>query len=250
MNNYKLEIAYDGRRYKGWKRDKRDHADKSIQGKLEEILKKLYETDIEVVGAVNTDAGVHALGQVAHFNAPNNNLTPDEILDYINEYLTDDIVVKSLVKVDERFHSRLNLKKATYVYRLWKLNAKDTLLFERYQSYRMKEVLNVKGMQMGAAKLVGTHDFAAFTSRSKNKNSTKELQDVSVVETDNEVLITMSGRNFLVNMERIIVGTLIQIGTGQRQLSSIDKALTTFDKDCVGHKAMSHSLCLMHVDYA
>lgn len=249
MKNYRLKLAYDGRRYKGWKRDKRDSADKSIQGKLEMILKKLYQKDVEVIGAVNTDAGVHALGQVAHFKTPSNDLSSKEILDYLNEFLPDDIVATSIETVDDRFHSRLNIKRATYEYRLWKVDAKDFLLFERHQVYPMKEALNVEAMKIGATKLTGTHDFSAFTNRSKNKNATKDLQEITVVETDNEVRIVMSARNYLVNMERFIVGTLIQIGTGQRKVNTIDKAFATLDKEYVGHKAMSHSLCLIKVDY-
>ncbi|MCM1992257.1 tRNA pseudouridine(38-40) synthase TruA [Oceanirhabdus seepicola] len=249
MNNYKMLIAYDGRRYKGWKHEKKDSADKSIQGKLEGILSKLYNTNIEVIGAVNTDAGVHALGQVANFKAPDIDLSEKEIHLYIEKYLTEDIIVKSLKKVDDRFHSRLNNKKITYQYRLWKKDSKDFLLFERYQTYRLKEILNIKGMQLGAERLVGKHDFSAFTNKGKSKNTVKELFDVNVKETDNEIQINITGNDFLVNMERFIVGTLMQIGSGQKNVSSIDDAFATLNKDHVGHKAMAHSLCLMEVLY-
>lgn len=249
MNNYKMIVAYEGRRYKGWKHMKGDNIDKSIQGKLERILSNLYKRNIEVIGAVSTDAGVHSLGQVANFKAPNTKLTEREILNYIEEYLPDDIVVKSLKKVDERFHSRLKVKEITYQYRLWKKNSKDILLFERYQTYRLKEILNVKNMQLGAEKLIGEHDFAAFTNKGKNRNTVKELFDVSVEETDNEILINITGNGFLLNMERFIVGTLIQIGLGQKNVATIDDAFFTLDREYVGHKAMAHSLCLMDVLY-
>ncbi|PAB55921.1 tRNA pseudouridine(38-40) synthase TruA [Anaeromicrobium sediminis] len=249
MNNYKMIVAYDGRRYKGWKRETGDSADKSIQGKLEGILSKLYKRNIEVIGAVNTDAGVHALGQVANFKAPDIGLNEKEIHQYIEEYLTEDIVVKSLEKVNERFHSRLKIKEITYQYRLWKKDSKDILLFERYQTYKLKEILNINDMQVGAEKLVGKHDFAAFTNKGKNKNTIKELIDVNIEETDNEILINITGNSFLVNMERFIVGTLIQIGSGQKKVRSIDNAFSTLEKEYVGHKAMAHSLCLMKVLY-
>lgn len=249
MNNYKMIVAYEGRRYKGWRRQIGDSADKSIQGKLEEVLTKLYKKDIEVIGAVSTDAGAHALGQVANFKAPDTELTEKEIYQYLEEYLPQDIVVKSLEKVDEKFHSRLNAKEITYQYRLWKKNSKDILLFERYQTYRLKEILNVKAMRAGAEKLVGEHNFAAFTNKGKNRNTIKNLFDVTVEETDNEILINITGNSFLVNMERFIVGTLIQIGLGQKNPKSIDDAFSTLNKDCVGHKAMAHSLCLMDVLY-
>ena len=249
MNNYKMIVAYDGRRYNGWKREKGDSADKSIQGKLEWILSRLYKTDIEVLGAVNTDAGVHALGQIANFKAPDIELNEKEIHQYIEEYLTEDIVVKSLEKVDERFHSRLHIKKTTYQYRLWKKDSKDVLLFERHQVYKLQKLLNIKDMQAGAETLVGKHDFAAFTNKGKNKSTTKELFDVTVEETDNEIRINITGNSFLVNMERFIVGTLMQIGLGERDVKSIDDAFVTLDRAYVGHKAMAHSLCLMKVLY-
>ncbi len=249
MNNYKITVAYDGRRYKGWKHETADSPDKSVQGKLEGILSKLYNQDIEVIGAVNTYAGVHALGQVANFKAPDINLSNKEIQQYIEEYLTEDIIVTSLEKVDENFHSKLQINKITYQYRLWKKDSKDFLLFERYQTYKLKEILNVKDMKAGAQKLEGKHDFAAFTNKGKNKNTTKELFDVRVDETDNEILITLTADNFLVNMERFIIGTLIQIGLGQKNVKTIDAAFKTLNKDCVGHKVMAHSLYLMEVSY-
>lgn len=249
MTNYKIEIAYDGRYYKGFNQLRGDKPEKSIQGKLQSVLSKLFKTDIELSGAVNTDAGVHALGQVANFKAPAIALDEADILDYINQYLPEDIVVKSVEKVDERFHSRLNAKKITYQYSLWKKNSKDILLFERHQCYKLNDILNVNNMQYAAGKLIGKHDFAVFTNRSKNKKTIKELYDVTVEETDNEIIINMTANNYLLNMERFIVGTLIQIGTGQKDAKCIELAFDELDKDQVGHKAMAHSLCLMSVSY-
>lgn len=249
MNNYKMVVAYDGRLYKGWKHEMGDSADKSIQGKLESILSKLYNTKIKIIGAVNTDSGSHALGQVANFKAPDIELNIKAIHEYIKKYLPDDIVVKSIERVDANFHSRLKMKKITYQYRLWKKDSKDFLLFERFETYKLKETLDVNSMQVGAERLMGKHDFAAFTNKGKNKNTTKELYNVEVKETDNEILINITGNSFLVNMERFIVGTLMQIGLGQRKVKSIDNAFNTLEKEHVGHKATSSSLFLMKISY-
>lgn len=249
MTNYKIVVAYDGRRYKGWRHEKGSSADKSIQGKIESILKKLYQQDIELIGAVSTDAGVHALGQIANFKAPHIQLDEADILDYLSTYLPDDIVVTSIEKVDERFHSRLNAKGITYQYRLWKKDAEDYLLFERHQTYKLNDILNVKVMQEGATLLEGKHDFTAFAKRTKKKKVEKTLSSLTVEETKNEIIITMTANGYLINMERIIVGTLIQLGTGQKKLSTIEKAFETLDPEYAGHKAMAHSLCLVDVLY-
>ena len=130
MQNYKMTIAYDGRKFKGFNKSK-GNIEKSVQGKLELILKKLYETDVEVISAVSTDAGVHAKGQVVSFTAVNNQLNAKGIHDYFEKYLTDDIIVLSVAAVGERFHSRYQMKSATYEYRLWKKDAPNRPLFER-----------------------------------------------------------------------------------------------------------------------
>ncbi|GKU23676.1 tRNA pseudouridine(38-40) synthase TruA [Clostridium folliculivorans] len=248
MQNYKMMIAYDGRKYIGYNKSK-DNAEKSIEGKLELILSKLYEKDIEVIGAVNTDAGVHAKGQIVNFIAPDSRLSEKEIFEYFEKYLTDDIIVLSVETVDERFHSRYLMKSATYEYRLWKKDAPNRPLFERHYVNLMNQTINVAKSREAAKYILGEHDFLAFTTNKKAKKSIKNILSLDVKETTNEIIITMTANGFLLNMERLIVGTLIQVGLGQLPMSTIEKAFKSRDMNDVGHKASADALCLLSVQY-
>jgi len=248
MQNYKMMIAYDGRKYTGYNKSK-GNVEKSIQGKLESILSKLYEEEIEVISAVNTDAGVHSKGQIVNFIAPNSSLNEKEIFDYFEKYLTDDIIILSVETADERFHSRYLMKSLTYEYRLWKKDAPNRPLFERHYVNLMNQTVDVAKIKKAANNLVGEHDFLAFTNNKKTTKSIKKILSVDVMETKNEVIITMTANGFLLNMERVIVGTLIQIGLGQLPKNTIEKAFESKDMKDVGHKASAGALCLLSVEY-
>ena len=248
MQNYKMTIAYDGRKYKGFNKSK-GKSEKSIQYKLESILSKLYEEEIEVVSAVNTDAGVHAKGQIVNFKAPNGPLDEEDIFGYFEKYLTDDIIVLSVEKADERFHSRYLMKSATYEYSLWKKDATNRPLFERQYVNLMNQTVDADKMKKAAKQFEGEHDFLAFTANKKTKKSIKKIDSIDVIETGNEIIITMTADGFLLNMERIIVGTLIQVGLGQLPMNTIEKAFKSKDMKDVGHKASAGALCLLSVEY-
>ncbi len=249
MQNYKMTIAYDGRRYMGFTM-KKESQDKSIQGKFEMILEKLYGEFIEVVGAVNTDAGVHAKYQVINFVAKDDQLNPKELLAYFEKYLTDDIIVLSIEAVDERFHSRYLAQRITYEYRLWKVDAPNRPLFERQYVNVMAQKLDVAKMKEAAIDFLGEHNFTPFTTNTKVKNPIKKVLSVTIKETEHEIIITMIANGFLLNMERLIVGTLIQAGLGQLPLNTVERALHFQKSEYVGHKAMSGALCLMDVAYS
>lgn len=248
MINYKMTIAYDGRRYKGFRKTK-NSAEKSIQGKLEMILQKKYEEEIEVVSAVNTDAGVHATMQVVNFKTPDTVADTQAIFDYFEEFLPDDIITQEVVEADERFHSRYNLEAITYEYRLWKFDAPVRPLFDRQIVNRMDRVLDVEKMKDASELFVGEHEFAAFCTKTKVKSSVKEVFNVIVMETDEEINITIKANGFLLNMERIMVGTLIQIGLGNRHSETIKRAFKSMNNKDVGHKAMAPALTLVDVEY-
>ncbi|ABR48486.1 tRNA pseudouridine synthase A [Alkaliphilus metalliredigens QYMF] len=248
MQNYKMMIAYDGRKYTGYNKSK-DNLEKSIQGKLELILSKLYEEEVEVISAVSTDAGVHSKGQIVNFIAPNSRLDEKEIFDYFEKYLTDDIIILSVETADERFHSRYLMKSATYEYRLWKKDAPNRPLFERQYVNLMNQTVDVTKIKKAGKYLVGEHDFLAFTTNRKTTKSIKTMVSLDVMETRNEIIITMTANGFLLNMERVIVGTLIQIGLGQLPMNTIEKAFESKNMNDVGHKASAGALCLLSVEY-
>ena len=248
MINYRMTIAYDGRKYMGFS-ERKGNPDKAIQGKLEMILSKMYNTYVEVFSACNTEAGVHAKKQIVNFVAPDDTYDAKGVTAYFEKYLPDDIIVLSTEVADERFHSRYLVKTLTFEYRIWRHDAHRRPLFERHQVNLLNKTLDVSKMKDAAIDLIGEHDFMVFSTNSKAKNTDKKVYSVSVVETDNEILITMTANGFLLNMERLIVGTLIQIGTGQLPGDAVRKALSTQNKDYVGHKAMADALFLIDATY-
>ena len=248
MQNYKLKIAYDGKRYMGFKKNKVSE-DKCIHGKMSNILKKLYSEDVELVSAVNTGADVHASHQIVNFKAPSDKLNAEEIRNYFEKYLPDDIIVLDIEEVDDRFQSRMLLKSITYKYRIWKSDAPRRPLFERNYVNHMRDPLDVEMMREAAELFEGKHDFAAFTTNPKTKNSVKEMISIEILEDENEVNIIMKATGFLLNMERLIPGTLIQVGLGERKVSSVLSAFESRNMDDAGHKAMAPALTLIDIEY-
>lgn len=247
MRNFKITIQYDGTRYQGWQRQ--DSTNNTIQGKFEEILAKMTGLDfVQVDGSGRTDAGVHALGQVANFKI-NTDRTAKEVMAYINQYLPEDIGVIAIQEMPERFHSRLNAKGKTYHYRIW--NTELPCIFARRYVYEMPEALDLKAMKMAAALLIGKHDFKAFTSTKKSKKSTVRTIDfIGIDRNDKEVVITYSGDGFLYHMVRILTGTLIEVGLGQRSPASV-QALLEEDatREMAGALVPAKGLCLVEVRY-
>ncbi len=248
MQNYKMTIAYDGRKYKGFNKTK-DNRESSIQGILERILGKLYEKEIQVDAAVNTNAGVHAKAQVVSFVSTSDTYSKKEIFECFEEELTDDIIVLSLEEETRSFHSKYKMKSATYHYRLWKKNAPNRPLFERKTVNQMVQLLDVNKMKKASEQLIGEHNFLAFTTNRKTRNSIKEIFDIDIKETTNEIIISMTADGFLLNMERLIVGTLVQIGLGQLPVDSIENAYSFLDLDAIGHKASASALSLLSIQY-
>lgn len=245
MNNYKMVLQYEGTRYKGWQRQ--ESTDHTIQGKLEAILSKMNGAPVEMQGAGRTDAGVHARGQVANFHMETT-WTPEQILNYVNQYLPEDIAVISLEQVADRFHSRLNAKGKTYCYQV--IQSPVPHVFERRYAHRIEEKLNVDEMRRAAAVLIGKHDFASFTSAKKSKKSTVHTIESIELEEKGEMLqIRYSGDGFLYHMVRILTGTLLEVGMGQRQAEEMETILETKRRDAAGPLAPACGLTLMEVRY-
>lgn len=249
MKNYKITMAYEGRRYKGFKATKGDDPDKSIQGKLENVLGKLYGSEIEIVAAVNTATGVDAEKQVAHFKVEDDRFAPAEIRDYLETYLPEDIITYAVEEADEKFHSQYQAKAITYRYRLWKKEAPRRPLKERGDVKVMDQHLDVPRMKEGAELFRGEHDFRAFTNNRKVKNPVKSMERLTIEETEREIIITMTANQFLLNMERFVVGTLVEIGLGQKEPDTISKAFKSYNEKNVGHKSMAGGLCLLDILY-
>ena len=164
--NYKMTVAYDGSRYRGWQSQK--STDVTIQGKLNQVFSELEGRKVEVQGSGRTDAGVHALGQVASVRLTVEKSIP-EIMEYVNHYLPDDIGITEMEEAPKRFHARLSAQRKTYCYRIF--NSVAPNVFERKWMCRIPEPLDLEKMRQGAGYLEGTHDFAAFCTRHQKKKS-------------------------------------------------------------------------------
>ncbi|MDD3746173.1 MAG: tRNA pseudouridine(38-40) synthase TruA [Anaerostipes sp.] len=247
MQNIKFIIEYDGTRYKGWQKLGKTSNGDTIQGKFETILKKLTGEDIQVIGSGRTDAKVHALCQVANFHT-NSKLSPNEIMNYVNEYLPADIAVTSAVNVSERFHSRLNAKDKTYRYHI--ISGKKADVFRRNYVWHIEEPLDLKAMRQASTLLLGTHDFKGFSSIKKTKKSTtRTISNISIVETKKEIQISYTGNGFLYHMIRILTGTLVEIGKGDRTPDSILTVFHSQNRQDAGITAPPQGLFLVDVTY-
>ena len=245
MNNYRFDIQYDGTRYGGWQRQKT--TDNTIQGKIEEVLFRMTGSPVLIQGAGRTDAGVHALGQVAngHFDS---RMSCEEICDYMNHYLPEDIEILRVSQVSERFHSRLNAREKLYRYRIGIGSHKN--VFERKYLCPLHETYDVEAMEEAAGYLTGTHDFRSFCANKKMKKSTvRTIYEIRITELPKELQIDYRGDGFLYNMVRILTGTLIEIGRGSRKPEEIQAILEGRDRGLAGFTAPARGLTLVEVGY-
>ncbi|MBQ2785653.1 MAG: tRNA pseudouridine(38-40) synthase TruA [Oscillospiraceae bacterium] len=244
MRNLRLDICYDGTRYRGWQR--LPGVDSTVQGKLETTLSRILGETVEISGSGRTDAGAHALGQVANFHCASD-MPCDQLLQELRRYLPEDIGIYSCREVSERFHARLNAHSKTYCYRIW--NSDKPCVFDRRYVYVVADKLDIDEMRCAAQGFLGTHDFSAFCANRKMKKSTVRcIESVSVERVKDEIRITVTGNGFLHNMVRIMVGTLLEIGLGQRSAESIP-ALFGAAREEAGYLVPAQGLCLMEVRY-
>ena len=245
MRNFKVTLQYEGTRYQGWQ--KQESTDKTIQGKLEALLSKMAGTKVEIQGSGRTDAGVHAAGQVANFHLDTDQ-SPSQIMDYMNFYLPEDIAVISIEEVPERFHSRLNAKGKTYLYRV--INSPVPHIFDRKYAWTVEEKLDVDAMRKAAAFLEGTHDYKAFTSLKKSKKSTVRTVERILIEcVDDEIRFTFRGDGFLYHMVRIMMGTLIEVGLHKKKPEEITGIFEKGLRENAGELVPAKGLTLLEVRY-
>lgn len=244
MRNLRLEVCYDGTRYRGWQR--LSNTENTIQGKLEQALSRILLEPIEIIGSGRTDAGVHALRQVANFRC-RRAMPASEILMQLRRYLPEDIGVYSCKDVSERFHARLNAKTKTYCYRMW--NSELPCVFDRRYVTVFSRALDIEKMRHAAGYLIGTHDFSAFCANKHMKKSTvRTIHKLEIQQEGAEIRFVVTGNGFLHNMMRIIVGTLVEVGLGEREENSIP-GLFGANRCEAGMLMAPSGLCLMEVTY-
>ncbi len=244
MRNLRLDICYDGSRYRGWQR--LSGSDNTIQQKLETTVSRILGEEIQIFGSGRTDAGTHALGQVANFHCQSN-ISCEELLQQLRRYLPEDIGIISCKNVSCRFHARLNAKTKTYRYRVW--NNENPCIFDRKYVYQHPQRLDMDAMIVGAGFFLGEHDFSAFTTNKRSKKSTvRYIESFSIERKGEELVFTVKGNGFLHHMVRIMVGTLLEIGRAERTPDSIP-SLFGSKRENAGAMLPAQGLCLMEVSY-
>ena len=247
MPNFKLIIEYDGTAYHGWQRQKDIP---TVQGAIEAALGTMTGDSVRVIGSGRTDAGVHALNQVANF-CVDTRLTTDDFKKGLNSLLPPDIVVKDCQGVDESFHARYDARSKVYDYHL--LNRPTPAALFRQYAWHVRKNLDLNAMRVAMVCLRGEHDFSAFeASGSPRSHAVRRAMDVDLTAKDAEgyLVFTMEADGFLRCMVRNIVGTLVDVGLGRLSPEAFQDILTSKDRKQAGITAPAHGLFLREVKYA
>ena len=244
MRRIFLEIACDGTNYCGWQAQKNGV---SVQEVIDRALSKWLKEDIRTIGASRTDAGVHALGNVAVFDTKTR--IPGEKYAFgLNSALPDDICIQRSFEVPSEFHPRFTETIKTYEYKI--LNKKFPDPTKRRDSLFYYGKLDCAAMNEGASYLVGPHDFKSFCSAGHEGKSTVRTIYSATVEKENDMIyIEIEGNGFLYNMVRIIAGTLIEIGKGALKPKDMKRIIEARDRAAAGPTAPAHGLTLLRIEY-
>lgn len=245
LKNFKLIVEYDGTNYHGWQRQKEDA---TIQGEIEKALWVMTRNHVILNGSGRTDAGVHALGQVANFRC-DTNLEPDMFQRGLNSLLPDDIVIKACWRVDDAFHARYDAVSKIYHYSIF--NNPVPAAINRQYAWSIRKRLDIQAMRLAASYIIGSHDFKAFEgSGSPRAHTTRHVMAADLVETDDlRLTFRIEADGFLRFMVRNIVGTLVDVGLGKTASAEFNEILKSKDRTMAGATAPAHGLCLMEVKY-
>lgn len=244
MRNIKLTIEYDGKDFNGWQKQK---SKLNIQGEIERAIKEITNEDAELIASGRTDAGVHALGQVANFKT-NSSIPIEKIPIALNTKLKRSIRILNAEEVPDRFHSRYNCKKKTYRYII--NNSQNGTAIYRNLEFNFPQELNVDLMNEAAKFFIGEHDFKAFkASGTSLKSSVRVIYDAKVYKNDERVIIELTGNGFLYNMVRIIAGTLIDVGTRKVMPTQIQNIIDSKERSMAGKTLPPNGLYLVKVEY-
>ena len=245
MPRYKLIIEYDGTPFAGWQWQE---GAPTVQRVLTEALSGLCDHAVKVAGAGRTDAGVHALGQVAHIDLVKD-WRADKLRDAVNAHLRPHpVAVLVAEKIGEDFDARFSAKKRHYLYRI--VNRRADLALERTRAWRVPRRLDADAMHKAAQRLVGKHDFTTFRSTEcQAKSPVKTLDRLDVSRDGDDVGIETSARSVLHNQVRSMVGSLVLVGDGKWTADDLAKALAARDRAACGPVAPPEGLYLVRVDY-
>jgi tRNA pseudouridine38-40 synthase len=245
MKNLKMILELDGSRYKGWQ--KQGDNDLTIQGKIEEVLSKMTEEKVQLSGCERCDVGVHAENYMANFHT-NCKLSNEAMLDYLQEELPKDIAVKSLGEASEKFHAAYNIKSKTYVYKINNNELRD--VFNRKYVYHTDIKLNLEEMRITSEALVGKHDFESFSTVTETARDTiKTINYINITDENGIIEIEINGDDFLWNMVRIVIGSLLEVGKGNLRPMDIEYLVKDKTASAYIPMAKTKGLSLRSVQY-
>lgn len=245
MRNIRLTIEYDGKDFNGWQKQPNKL---NIQGTIEQAIERITGEKVDLMASGRTDAGVHAIGQVANFKT-NSNIPIEKFPIAINSNLKKSIIIKSAEEVDERFHSRLSCKRKTYRY-IINNSEYGTAIYRNFETH-IPMKLDIEKMKEAIKYFEGEHDFKAFkASGTSSKSSVRTIYKAEVIEKkDNKIYIELTGNGFLYNMVRIIVGTLVEVGTGKIKPQEIKEIIKSEKRENAGKTMPPQGLYLLKVEY-
>ena len=240
MRRIALTIAYDGTEYAGWQRQ---NGALAVQEVVENAITKLTGTEAELLGASRTDAGVHALGNVAVFDTEAT-IPAERYAPALNTYLPDDIRIISSKEVSAEFQPRFDAHHKLYEYHILTGEVCSPIQF-RYVHF-MRENLDIEAMNKAASFLTGTHDYTSFCAAAAQvKTKVRTVRDITVTKHGDEIVISVMGDGFLYNMVRIIAGTLMEAGFGNITAEDVARMLEAKERSAAGPTAPPQGLCLM-----
>jgi len=244
MATFKVILEYDGTAYAGWQRQPNQP---TVQEAVETAVRSISQTAIPVIAAGRTDAGVHALGQVASF-VTEKSLSPEEWLRALNATLPEDISARSVERVADDFHARYSAVRKLYAYRI--LHRPERSALERTRAWHLYGKLDLDAMREAATHLVGKYDFSSFQGHPTDvENPICDLQRLEIVRDQDIVRIELEADRFLKQMVRAVVGTLVEVGQGKRKPEEIKQILDAKDRRAAGYTAPAHGLYLVAVAY-
>lgn len=244
MRNIKLTIEYDGKKFGGWQKQPNKL---NIQGEIENAIKEITGEEVELNASGRTDAGVHAIGQVANFKT-NSNIEIGKFAIAINSKLKKSIVIKKAEEVDINFHARFNCNGKKYRYII--NNSREGTAIYRDLECHIPQKLNIEKMQEGIKYFEGEHDFKGFrASGTSSKSTVRTIYKAEVKEEGERIIIELTGNGFMYNMVRIISGTIVEVGLGKIKPEEIQRIIEEKDRTKAGKTLPAHGLYLVEVYY-
>ena len=240
----RLDIEYDGTEFAGWQIQPRD---RTVQGELRDALRTvLRDDDVTIVGAGRTDAGVHARGQVAHVDVPDDAPEPYRIAAGVNAITGRDVAVARVTPVGGDFHARFSATARTYRYRI----ARVPTALDHRLVWHVASDLDVEAMRAASLALVGKYPATSWcAARARDTNAVVDVRSARVFEVGDEIVFDILANRFVMHMVRAIVGTLVEIGRHARPQDSIPELIAAQDRSCAGETAPPRGLCLENVEY-